>query len=271
MTTDTPAVADNAKGTTIWAFLSRKVDLMVNEDASGDLPRDEPKGQFGWNIGLEFGTFDHLSKLLTSEYDLPKRFCGNLFFRCGPIKPGQVKTLAIQAHGAPGVVDMDGVSASAADVTPLLQQNPNFLNVVTIQGKFAPQIAAIRNVLRPDGGVFFMGCNVASGTAGTEFLLAMSRALPGRKIGAITSVGYSDMARQKCASSSGFSDYPGMRDTQYTSHKVSGSPQRDYEKLSVWNDLQRLPWADWNSIHAKVASNGVLVRDAPEPPLYPVL
>lgn len=215
-------------------------------------------------LGLEFGTFAHLIQLLTGQFDLPSYFCGNLFFNCGPIRPGQVQFLAIHAHGASGVVDVDGLSSSAADVTPLLQNNPDYLSRISIHGKFAPQIAALNQVLSSDGGVFFMGCNVALRDPGTEFLLEMSRALPGRFIGGITTIGYSDPSRQRDPGGPG-RNYPGVRDTEYGSHKVAGMPPRDYESSVFWNDLNRLPWADWHSRHGKFAKDGILVRDAPGP------
>lgn len=268
MTTDTPAVGDDRR-INIWAYQWHNVDLKVKEDASLDLTKDEPKGQSGWTLGLEFKNFAELIQLLSGQFDLPSYFCGNLFFSCGPIKPGQVQFLAIHAHGNCGVVDIDGLSSSQSDVTPLLESNPKYLNKLSIHGKFGPQIAQLNRILRPDGGVFFMGCKVASSPAGTEFLLEMSRALPGRFIGGITSVGYCDMGRQRNPGGPSV-NYPGMRDTQYSDFKVPGMPSRDYETLAVWNDLQWLPWADWHSTHAKFAKDGLLVRDAPEPLAYPM-
>jgi hypothetical protein len=236
---------------------------------------DKAFGQDGWTVAFEFSNFaDLANKLGKGAFSLPPFVCKNYISDCGPIEEFQVVRLAIVAHGAPGAVDVDGIFKSAADadeadknVPPTL--NPRLLNILTLKsGKYQKKIDLIRRCLHDRSKVFLMGCRIASGTEGKEFLIALSEQWPGTEVVAISTIGYQDGAKQSKTGSTGSSSYPGMRDTTYTSHKKPGFPIRDYEKLDVWNNLKKLPWVNIGpgrptSPHVTVAFNGFIIPHKP--------
>ena len=228
---------------------------------------DTPSGQDGWPVAFSFGNFaDLAAKLSGGTFSMPSHVCGNTLFSCPPIESNQVFRLAITVHGAPGVVDVDGVFASPAAADVATQDDDRFLNVSTLKsGKFDDSLAKIESCFHDSTIVFLMGCRIAAGVEGDTFLEALSRRWDGARVAAISTIGFSDGARQAKLGQAGSSAFPGMRDTQFTNHKVQGGPTRDFETLAVWNNLRRLPWASEKSPHIKIAFRGVLIKRTPEP------
>ncbi|HYP75020.1 MAG TPA: hypothetical protein VER12_03660 [Polyangiaceae bacterium] len=240
-------------------------------DLDGRLPQpnggDLPIGQDGWSVAFDFSNFADLAdKLSGGTFNMPSHVCGNALFSCPPLEQNQVFRLAITVHGAPGVADVDGVFASAAAANVATQDDDRFLNVATLKsGKFDASLSKIEQCFHDNTIVFLMGCRIAAGVEGNTFLQALSQRWDGVRVAAISTIGFSDGARQAKFASQGSASYPGMRDTRFTNHKVQGGPTRDFETLAVWNDLKRLPWAGERSPHVKIAFRGVLIKRTPEP------
>lgn len=253
----------------VWASHTRAHLNFADPDARLPNPGggDQTFGQDGWNVGFNFSSFRSLaSKLSRGQFELPSFICGNRISGCGPIGKFQVHRLAIEAHGAPGIVDIDGVFDSARAADTALQTDPRFLSALTLRSrKYDVEITQIGERLHENSVVFFMGCRIASGPFGEEFLKEMSLRWFGTRIVAIKSIGVSDEGRQARPFSQGSSSFPGMRDTRFPNHKQPGGPERDFERLEVWNDLARLPWASDRSPHASVAFKGVMITDGQEP------
>jgi hypothetical protein len=246
----------------IWCCGKNAPLRMDDEDARLPNPGggDQTFGQDRWKVGIDFANFRHLAEMLGGiTYELPRFVCGNYLSRCGKIQENQIYRLAIMAHGGGGYVDIDCRFGSAVDGEQPLHQDPRFLNTSTF-GKYSYELDLIERSLHERAKVFFMGCRIAAGAEGEDFLKQLS--LRWRKketfVIAITTIGYS--GAQSKPGTYGASCYPGMRDTNYSNHKQPGMPTRDYEKAEYWNDLTKLPWASEVSPHAKIAFNGVLIK-----------
>src|ERR1700679_544302 len=90
----------------IWASGSN-APLSVCEDArlrGGTEWQDATYGQAGWDWGINFADFADLVQKLQGS--TPSLTCGNSWFDCDPIKPGELVRLAINCHGGPGIVDI---------------------------------------------------------------------------------------------------------------------------------------------------------------------
>ncbi|RLB61806.1 MAG: hypothetical protein DRI90_10500, partial [Deltaproteobacteria bacterium] len=87
------------------------VPITVCKDARlrGEIrAKDETYGQKGWQWGINFGKFHELCLALTNgKTKTPIHTCGNYFWDCDPPEAGEIGVLAIQAHGTPGVVDVN--------------------------------------------------------------------------------------------------------------------------------------------------------------------
>ena len=214
-------------------------------------PDGTPRGQAGWDMGMGFDTLANLADQLTRRpLTTPAHLCGNLFMDCAPIAPGQITRLAINAHGAPGVLAVNG------------KDNPNTLNVTAL---LDPAVRddwdAVVQATAPDATIILMGCIAGKSLAGTALLTALSAITPGRTLVAFTTIGFTHGARQVrhgkgCAE-------PGMRDTEFDNEAPTPQIEDQRYPLDRWNDLGALPWASEFSPHAKVVRDGVLLRTPP--------
>src|SRR6478735_1575479 len=172
-------------------------------DLDGRLPQpnggDLPIGQDGWSVAFDFSNFADLAdKLSGGTFNMPSHVCGNALFSCPPLEQNQVFRLAITVHGAPGVADVDGVFASAAAANVATQDDDRFLNVATLKsGKFDASLSKIEQCFHDNTIVFLMGCRIAAGVEGNTFLQALSQRWDGVRVAAISTIGFSDGARQQ--------------------------------------------------------------------------
>jgi hypothetical protein len=193
-------------------------------------PAGNDKGQAGWDIGLMFDTI------------------GDLSYKLSQLDAGQITRLALNLHGSPGKIDAlsGGTEASMFDFTQLWN-------------RYSSPLVFINRLLAAGAPVLIMGCNVAKGKEGEEFLSELSaRAFKGHKV-----VGFSTIGETLGQFRSGGScTEPGMRDSPYD-NSSAGQPtvqaQREKEYLS-------LPWANETSPHAKVALDGKIISGAETPP-----
>lgn len=255
-----PIENDWKHGVCVWAnidsSLNVDVDARLREDDGSTIsrlpyPRGTTRGQGGWDVGLSFGSLKSLARQLR-ENRLPRFICGRSWpwQDCEPLAPGHVRRLALNAHGDSGEVAVNG------------QNHQVKLTVLTLAADFdlRSDLESIRDMLEPNGTLLFMGCRAGNDLPGTALLTAISLLMPGRKIGAFSTIGFSHGARQARHGTQGFTE-PGMRDTEYD-FPAGSENEEDQRYGPTWNDLNALPWAWEGSPHAKVALNGVIIRGA---------
>jgi hypothetical protein len=100
---------------------------------------------------------------------------------------------------------------------------------------------------------------VAQSQSGSQFLIEVSKLLPGREIMGIITIGFSHGGAMARPASGG--NEPGMRDTQ----EIWAAPEQSIEEKrysGVWGDLAALPWASRTSPHTKIARDGVITGGA---------
>lgn len=204
---------------------------------------DDYSGQAGWDAGIHFSSLrDLASKLSAGGTKLPAHVCGNAWFNCAPAGAGQVTRLAINAHGLPGQLYVNGQNA-----TPLTAANIN---------DYVSDLKCIGFALAPEATVILMGCIAGQGPGGTLLLQALQKVWPGRTIVAFVTVGFQNPDKMY-RSGQGCTE-PGMRDTISLFPTMTGRQAfATYDPL--WTDFRYLPWAAENSPGAKVIRNGVIV------------
>ncbi len=234
------------------------VDARLHNRETGAILRlDTTYGQAGWDIAFFFSNLHHLAEQLsTGSFAVPGhvRNRRGVVNREGRINQGQVTRLGILAHGNPGQVYVNG------------QEGGDPLTVATINGIHHLDLDTIRLATSRNALILFLGCSAGQGAEGTLFLQAISRKWPGRKVVGFTTVGWvtQDVARvarppEHRAADQGVCREPGMRDTSST---MPVGPAREEEVYgSHWDDLWTLPWASDQSLHAKVAQDGGIIRD----------
>lgn len=253
-----PIAHDWKHGVSIWANIdtatSVPFDARLREDDGSTksklaYPYGTSRGQAGWDVGILFGNLKSLAtKLRYQPIALPNFICGNLFQDCPPLQRGQLSRLAINAHGESGEVAING------------QRHPVKLTAVTLASDpdIQADLSAIRDALDPAATLLFMGCLAGKGLGGTALITALSLFMPGRKIVAFSTIGFSHGGRQVRHGEHGFTE-PGMRDTEHF-FPASSELEEDNRYGAIWNDLNLLPWASEYSPHAKVALNGAIIR-----------
>jgi len=195
-------------------------------------PEGNDQGQAGWDIGLDFKEIFNLAQNL------------------GNLKAGLITRLAINLHGCPGKIDAAGGGGTEATM----------FNSAQLFNTYSGPLMFINSMLAAEAVVLIMGCNVAKGKAGEEFLSDLSRwAFRGHKVVGFSRIG--ETLRQYRQGE--YCSEPGMRDTTYD-EPSAGEPvvqvEREQEVLS-------LPWASETSPHAKIAKDGkIILGEEPLPP-----
>jgi Hemopexin len=215
-------------------------------------PQGNTRGQAGWDTGLTFGSLSSLVRQLKTEpISVPNFVCGNTFQNCGPLQPGQLSRLAINAHGDVGEVAING------NILGRVRLNAGTLATDQVMQN---DLIAIRDILDPTANVMFFGCLAGRNSPGTLLLSALSLLFFGHKVVGFTTLGYTHGGRQ--SRGGGFTN-PGMRDTAhlFPSHSEEEESLR-YD--AIWNDLNALPWCSESSPHAKVALNGITISGPPD-------
>ena len=188
-----------------------------------------------------------------------------------PIKPGPIGSYWRDGCGHAGLVQGGAAAVSRGTFTahwqrrPLVKASPGDReSYPTCRVKAAPPsatqllglyrsmkigravyrmrvlIASIRKLLHDNAVGLLMGCHVAAGPEGEAFLMELSRQWAGVRVGAISSIGVSDGARQMKRGLRARRRFPEYVIRGFPSTRCQAGPTRDYEKLAVWNDLSKL-------------------------------
>jgi hypothetical protein len=221
--------------TTIWAVSSAAPGKtcadarLLGGGTKLEYPQGNDKGQAGWDVGLGFDTFVDLAQKIVA---LKKS------------KNLAITRLAINLHGAPGRIDADSKGTNydtAYDFDKLWKV-------------YRQQMQQINGALEGNAMVLIMGCNVAAGDEGKQFLEKLSsQAFPNHPVVGFTTIGIT--ARQY--RNGGSCSEPGMRDSPYETPSEY-LPEKD--KTEREKEAMTLPWASEQSPHAAVALNGKITR-----------
>lgn len=266
MSNDSPAAPPRKREVCIWA-VATNTECIPCEDARYHAGKDWPStdsfsphgtqhdGAVGWDWGVSFSSFKRLIEKITTESP-PDHVCGAKFYEsCAPLTDHQVGALGIDAHGFPGLVDIDCHSQLNQGLIPE-SATYDVLSVPTLS-KYSSQLQELDRLLAKDHGVLmFAGCKTGSGVSGSEFLIEVSKLLPGRDIIAFTNITYThphQTKRQISTLKAGVCNQPGTRDTPFP---FSVGDDRQAEN---WHNLAIMPWASRASPHAKVARDGKIV------------
>ncbi|HEY3743010.1 MAG TPA: DUF4347 domain-containing protein [Bryobacteraceae bacterium] len=218
---------------TVWAY-SKAAPGKTCEDArllgggtNIQYPAGNDQGQGGWEIGLMFETFSDLATKLKALQE-------------------NITRLAINLHGAPGVIDAlsDGSG----------------MDFAKLWARFSNELTSINQKLSAGAIVLIMGCNVALGKEGDNFLTQLSdKAFRGHKVVGFTTIGETMRQYRRGESCS----EAGMRDSPY------GSPSENQPTVQAEREKEvlTLPWASESSPHAKIALDRkiVLTHETPIP------
>jgi len=200
---------------------------------------DQDYGQAGWDIGINYGS---LSDLATKLWGMsrPDWVPGT-----GTIGRGEVRRLAIHAHGNAGQLHVNGfpgTSLTAATV-PAMSGDLNRIGLMTPDDPASPAV------------ILLVGCVAGQGREGTALLQALSRAWPNRKVVGFATLGYvagGDMLRRGASCTEA-----GMRDTN-----ALYAGEADATAGRYWHNRTDWPWASESSPRAKVALNGTITVGA---------
>ena len=212
---------------------------------------DKTYGQAGWDVGINFSNLEDLVNKLENLI-VPDYAIGSGHER--RIRPGELLRLAINAHGEPGVLFVDG--------TPRASETRMPLRADTARGWHRDSLRRIGLLTPRDGTgiILLVGCEAGRGAEGTNFLLTLSRVWPNCKIVAFTNYGWAGGVGHMTRSSEVCTE-PGMRDMPEEFHSLP-KQRREAACGRIWNNLGRLPWASETSPNAKIVRNGRII---PEP------
>jgi len=213
-------------------------------------------GQAGWDVGLHFTSLDDLVKQIENtkqpdflENRLRKMGDGPAPESDASLKDWKIDRLAIHAHGLPGQVFVNGKAN-----TPLTADNFS-------HAPFKDAIANLKGYLAKNCPILFIGCQAGAGAEGTRFLKEMSLAFgPHRPVVAFVTLGY--VFPEQKRRGQGIECEPGMRDTMNSS-ACGGDDKCQWRNYGqFYKDLSKLPWASESSPRARVATNGLIHRNA---------
>jgi hypothetical protein len=200
---------------------------------------DREYGQAGWDIGVNYsGLGDLVEKL--SDLARPKWVEG-----MGVIRQGEIRCLAIHAHGNAGQVHVngrDGPSLTAESV-PSMRIELYRIGLMLPDDAHNPAM------------ILLVGCVAAQGKEGTALLTRLSKFWPNRKVVGFVTLGY--VAGGEMYRSGASCTEPGMRDTN-----ALYPGQADDTAGKYWGNLLEWPWASETSPHSKIALNGVITKGA---------
>jgi len=208
--------------------------------------QDSDRGQYGWDLGLSFSSLPQLAHALT-QLQIPA-YCYQLMARertqpTRRIRPGEIRKLAIMAHGAHGQLRVAGnrqeAEALSADTIP----------------RHRSALARIARLTRLHTVIYLMECDVAGD--GGHLLNALSNDVwRGSYIVGFARTGYAHSGGQGRGSLQ--CNEPGMRDTGNLPAR-GGSGQDLSGAHAQWRNRYALPWADFRSPSAYVSFGGEIV------------
>lgn len=230
----------------VWAASGSAPGHFCTDPTSRDkvYPGGDQYGQAGWDAVTGF------DRATTLPQNLRSRVKGRLIDR-----------LAINAHGNPGVFDLDSQCSSAIITT---EQEVKLLSAATFP-RFQTALQDTGNLLTADATILLMGCNTGRGQGGTDLLIKLSALWgAGRTVVAFSTIGFTGQAsrpRTLFTDVWGGCQNPGMRDTEFESPGTS--PNSQGERYGGDRKLQ-YEWAWEGSPHAKVVKNQKVTRN-PDP------
>jgi Domain of unknown function (DUF4347) len=206
---------------------------------------DQVYGQAGWDVGVRFEN------------------CRDLAEKLKQLPLWGANRIAVNAHGAPGEFYINGQDQEALKLANCRDQS-KFDGLKELHFRTAS-----------GGTILFVGCQMASGKAGSEVLERLSNDLfPQRRVVAFTTIGFDasgpDTQQRLTGSRSPFDDVctePGSRDTPFDNPGEGRDRGRYFTPnpssgKSLWEDLDAMPWASESSKHAKTALNGKIIKGA---------
>ena len=221
-------------------------------------PDGTPRGQAGWHLGIDLsrkGAKGGIQQLLADfESDNEPDFMGG-----EKIEPGTIDRLGLCFHGYPGQVSVYGQGVTTLEAKEL--------NAGWSQVKH--DLRQLEKWLKPDATVLLLSCRAGAGNEGKALLVNLSLLWPGRTVVAFWTIGFilaNKMTRRTALFGPYNTNEAGMRDTDRDSEAVTivgTRAKKDFEDLmdAEWNDLDKYPWASEDSLHARAAKDGKMIRD----------
>jgi hypothetical protein len=209
--------------------------------------------QDGWDVGVNYGLGPGALRALTNKI-APGTFALPSYVGGGVMQAHQIKRLAIVAHGAPGIMDVDQESSGGFGVHVPVEAKSLSVPRLSV---YSREIADLADLLDRDSVVLLAACNVGDSTAGENLLKQLSDKWPSTKVVGIRSLGAVPVGNIKPGLHAMFA---GLRDTRYQNGNAAPNEVRDYDDPTICADLVRLPWMSENSPHATVALDGNVIR-----------
>lgn len=221
----------------VWAAAANSGFIICHDGAGGEV--DPSRADLNWDYGIRFPTL----------YDLCLKLEG---------LGEKVSRLAVCAHGAPGLVDVDSVfppQSSLTQATTEAQETELYKKCLSKETfeNFRQTLVRIGATVVDGGTITFMSCNMASGDAGAELLKMLSigpwnkhTVVGFTRIGTITSKIGIDSCR-----------LPGLK-FGLENYSPSASESQFGKRVEA---LVKEPWADASSPLAKISRQGVLIKD----------
>jgi peptidoglycan hydrolase-like protein with peptidoglycan-binding domain len=240
-------IREGWEGLDQFAVFAANVLLAPCRDArpGGNPPQDEydhgepgMEAQAGWDLGISFGSLEHLVEQLVEKPVNVPNHKGS-----GPIAKHQITRLGMAAHGA----------FNRWDVKNYNQNGEKELNETTLP-KYEALFRRLAESLTQRAVVIFHGCNVAPMKGSPpSLLLKISKLLPGRLL-----VGFSTTQHV------GGSAIPRGRGTGCDESGVKDTPWLlEFDAQRHTGDWNKWPWASEYSPNAVLARDGMIIPSVP--------
>lgn len=218
---------------------NRKVTTWPWQDRAV-LTEDREYGQSGWDIGLNYKGLGDLTAQI-GQIKRPDWVDG----KGSTIKQGEIRRLAIHAHGNAGMLHVNGEGGPSLTAKSIgsMQSELSRIGLMTVSDAVNPAV------------ILLVGCVAAQGKEGNALLAGLSQLWPNRKVVGFWTLGY--VAGGEMKRSGEDCTEAGMRDTSALYAGAANDVAGRY-----WKDLKEWPWASETSPHAKVAFNGAVVSGA---------
>ncbi|HVJ84868.1 MAG TPA: hypothetical protein VM452_04440 [Caulifigura sp.] len=224
-------------GKKVWAAAANSGFIICPDGSGGEV--DPTRADLNWDYGIKFSTL----------YDLCLKLEG---------LGEKVARLAICAHGAPGLVDVDSVFPPQSSLTQAIteaQETELFDKCMSKKNfeNYRQTLARIGATVEDGGAITFMSCNMASGDPGAEMLKMLSLG-PWNKQ---TVVGFTRIGTIVSKIGINSCRMPGLKFGP-DNYSPSMSESQSNKRVEA---LVKEPWADASSPLAKICRQGVLMKD----------
>ena len=200
---------------------------------------DQDYGQAGWDIGFNYSGLHDLATQL-SALSRPAWVGAG-----GRIGRGEVRRLAIHAHGNAGQLHVNGTPGPSLTAASVVSMHSDLYSIglMTPDDRTNPAV------------ILLVGCVAGQGRDGTALLRALSREWPNRKVVGFATLGY--VAGGEMLRAGAHCTEAGMRDTN-----ALYAGEADATAGRYWRSRADWPWASETSPRAKVALNDVIILGA---------